>query len=653
MAGNSSKMETALRLRAAAEEAVQSIGQGYDLTLDLRLKYCKNQRITKEGSRLITMDDDHVRDIAIPGGILVQDVPKSINCDKGERMRFSSDVLSFQQKKMRHFLWDSADGDNHIHFVAWDEVIRPKEVGGFGIGNICLKNKVLLGKRWWRFQVEGDALWCSMSEQFNQELSLSGKIPSGNFNAAFEFSGSWQKDAAFTKSLAFDGVFITLYSIALEKSQVTLRDHVKQAVPSSWDPAALARFIEKFGTHVIVGVKMGGKDVIYVKQQHSSPVQSIDVQKRLKDVADKRFSESSGQSGLHPEKAYGGEMEITFFWRRTGGSSMRTMPHNDWCQTVQLEPEVISMSFVPISSLLSGIDGSGFLGHAINLYLRYKPPIEELHQFLEFQLPRQWAPVFGDVPLGPDRKQHGGASLQFSLMGPKLYVNTDEVDVGNKPVTGLRLYLEGKRSNCLAIHLQHLSSSPKTFQFHNETSGKNSNSYERKYYEKVKWKSFSHVCTAPVESDDDLSIVTGAHFEVNESGMKNVLFMRLHFSRLIGATVVKKPEWDGSPALAQKSGIISSIISGHFSTGQKPPPKPSDVNINSALYPEGPPMPAQTRKLLRFVDPMEMMRGPQDTPGYWVVSGARLVVDKGKISLRVKYSLLAVVSPDEEVLLHG
>lgn len=48
------------------------------------------------------------------------------------------------------------------------------------------------------------------------------------------------------------------------------------------------------------------------------------------------------------------------------------MPHNKWCQTVQLEPEVISMSFIPIASLLSGIDGSGFLGHAINLYLRCK-----------------------------------------------------------------------------------------------------------------------------------------------------------------------------------------------------------------------------------------------------------------------------------------
>lgn len=56
-----------------------------------------------------------------------------------------------------------------------------------------------------------------------------------------------------------------------------------------------------------------------------------------------------------------------------------------------------------------------------------KPPIEELHQFLEFQLPRQWAPVFSDLPLGPQRRQQTTASLQFSLMGPKLFVNTTPV----------------------------------------------------------------------------------------------------------------------------------------------------------------------------------------------------------------------------------
>lgn len=56
-----------------------------------------------------------------------------------------------------------------------------------------------------------------------------------------------------------------------------------------------------------------------------------------------------------------------------------------------------------------------------------KPPIEELHQFLEFQLPRQWAPVFSDLPLGPQRRQQNTSSLQFSLMGPKLFINATAV----------------------------------------------------------------------------------------------------------------------------------------------------------------------------------------------------------------------------------
>ncbi|KAK9904530.1 hypothetical protein M0R45_000613 [Rubus argutus] len=564
--------------KAAAEAAaaIKSVGLGYDLTLDLKLKYCKRQPSGVD-SRLIAIDDDQVREVAIPGGICIPNVPKSIKCDKGERMRFGSDVLSFQQ----------------------------------------------------------------MSEQFNQELALSGKIPTGHFNTAFEFTGGWQKDAANTKTLAFDGVSITLYSVALEKTQVALRDEVKQAVPSSWDPAALARFIDK---------------------------------KKLKDMADKVYMDGTGRSGGTSEKFHERDkvikehgmgimdaipsssyasvesQDIKFVSKRKGGSLQKNLRHSEWSQTVQLEPDVISMSLVPITSLLSGIHGSGFLSHAINLYLRYKPPIEELHQFLDFQLPRQWAPVFGELALGPDKKQQSSASLQFSFMGPKLYVNTNPVDVGKKPVTGLRLYLEGKRSNCLAIHLQHLSTLPKTFQLQDVVNGNISHpSSDRRYYEKVQWKSFSHVCTAPVEANDDFSVVTGAHLEIGESGMKKVLFLRLHFSKVSGATNVKQSEWDGSPVLAQKSGLISTIISTRFSsTAQKQPPNPADVNINSAVYPGGPPVPTQTPKLLRFVDTTEMTRGPQDSPGYWVVSGARLLVEKAKISLRVKYSLLTVILPDEE-----
>ena len=82
--------------KAAADSAIRAIGLGYDLTVDLRLKYCKSSSSTDD-PRLITIDDDLVREIAIPGGLCIPNVPKSIKCDKGERMRFGSDVLSFQQ----------------------------------------------------------------------------------------------------------------------------------------------------------------------------------------------------------------------------------------------------------------------------------------------------------------------------------------------------------------------------------------------------------------------------------------------------------------------------------------------------------------------------------------------------------------------------
>uniref|UniRef100_A0A0E0JTV5 MACPF domain-containing protein n=1 Tax=Oryza punctata TaxID=4537 RepID=A0A0E0JTV5_ORYPU len=595
------------KLQSVAESAIRSIGLGYDIANDIRLKNCK-QRGSPD-PLLIELDHDKVQDIVLPGNLTVSGVSKSIKCDKGERMRFRSDVLSFQQ----------------------------------------------------------------MSEQFNRELSLSGKIPSGFFNAMFEFTGCWQKDASITKSLAFDGWCITLYTVALSKAHIILQDHVKQAVPSTWEPAALARFIKKFGTHIVVGVKIGGKDVIYLKQQHSSSLQAVDVQKRLKEMSDQRFLDANGHSDIsladsyakdkveareqrlrfvesNPLNSYSSNEDLVMMPKRRGGRDKDIISHSDWLNTVQAEPDVISMSFIPITSLLNGVPGCGFLNHAINLYLRYKPRVEELHQFLEFQLPRQWAPVYSDLPLGPQRKRQSSASLPVNLIGPKLYVCTNMVDVGKRPVTGLRLFLEGQKSNKLAIHLQHLCSLPQIIQLEDDTYNPQTPEAEiRKYYEPIgSWKRFSHVCTAPVDSDDS-SIVTGAQLEVVTHGFKKILFLRLHFSKVCNATSVKNPEWDGSPNLGQKSGLISTLISTHFSTAaQKPAPRAAEVIINSAVYPGGPPVPVQTPKLLRFVDTTEMMRGPQDLPGYWVVSGAKLHLERGKISLRVKYSLLTVNSPDDE-----
>ena len=54
------------------------------------------------------------------------------------------------------------------------------------------------------------------------------------------------------------------------------------------------RFIQNFGTHIVVGVKMGGEHAIYVKQTHSSPLSPCDLQRNMKDAADKIFIDGSG-----------------------------------------------------------------------------------------------------------------------------------------------------------------------------------------------------------------------------------------------------------------------------------------------------------------------------------------------------------------------
>lgn len=52
-----------------------------------------------------------------------------------------------------------------------------------------------------------------------------------------------------------------------------------------------------------------------------------------------------------------------------------------------------------------------------------KPPIEDLQYFLDFQIACVWAPEQKNL----QRKEPVCSSLQFSLMGPKLYISPDQV----------------------------------------------------------------------------------------------------------------------------------------------------------------------------------------------------------------------------------
>lgn len=589
--------------QSAAEKAVGVIGMGYDLTADILLSACK---AGPNGSRLIQLDESVTKDLEVLGGLVVPDVPASIVCGKGDRTRFCSDVLDFNQ----------------------------------------------------------------MSELFNQDLSLPGKIPSGLFNSMFDFKGCWQRDAADTKYLAFDGWFITLYNIELVKSQITLSDRVKLDVPTSWDPPAIAEFINKYGTHIVVGVKMGGKDVFHMKQLQISNMEPIIFLQLLKQLADRKFTEDTDgspslnrivSSGLPKEEqsvlwnlkssfANGSRTSIISYSKnedvicnhiRCGGIE-KGQSHRQWLSTVSQSPDVISMSFVPIASLLSHVPGNGFLSHAINLYMRYKPPVEDLVDFLEFQLPRQWAPIFSDLPLARVKKQ-ASPYIQFRFLGPKIFVNTTMADSRKEPVTGIRLYLEGKNGDHLSIHLQHLVKFSSHFQVtENQGYEPLDEQVQQCYFEPVKWTSFSHVCTVPVEyhgamMEDSACIVTRAWFEVKKINMRKVLFLRLGFS-MVASARIRRSEWDESTMLSENSGLIS-MLSGTLGKGKNQPDK-ADVNVNSAVYPGGPPVPVRAPRIKQFVNTKEMVRGPEVAPGHWVVTGAKLCVEGGRIGLQVKYSVL-------------
>ncbi|XP_027342769.1 MACPF domain-containing protein At1g14780 [Abrus precatorius] len=581
------------------ERALNSLGKGFDLTSDFRLKFCKGEE------RLVLLNETERRELAVPGFGPIKDVSVDIKCDKGDRTRYQSDILTFTQ----------------------------------------------------------------MSDLFNRKSSIPGKIPSGYFNTVFGFDeASWATDAANTKCLGLDGYFIKLFNVHIDRYPLVLSKQVLEAVPSSWDPPALARFIEKFGTHILVGLSIGGKDLVLVKQDVSSNLGQSELKKHLDELGNQLFTgtcnflpKTKEQKHKVPQAfdVFGPQIVafnsstsvcakdgITVICAKRGGDT-QVNNHSEWLLTVPIKPDAVDFTFIPITSLLKGAPGRGFLSHAINLYLRYKPPMSDLPYFLDYQAHKLWAPVHNDLPLGPvTNRTTLSPSLSFNLMGPKLYINTAKVTVGKRPITGMRLFLEGMKCNRLAIHVQHLLNTPLMLNNKIEDSPIWSEEIiDERFFEAINGKKFSHVCTAPVKYNprwsfdkDAAFIVTGAQLHVKKHDSRSVLHLRLLFSKVSNCVVVKSNWTQGSSGLSQRSGIFSAIstsISGN--KGQK---KPALVVLDSSVYPTGPPVPVQTQKLLKFVDTSQLCKGPQDSPGHWLVTGARLVLDKGKICLWAKFSLL-------------
>lgn len=63
--------------------------------------------------------------------------------------------------------------------------------------------------------------------------------------------------------------------------------------------------------------------------------------------------------------------DVTVIFRRRGGDDLE-QSHTQWAKTVRSSPDVIEMSFFPITELLDGVRGGEHLARAIALYLDCK-----------------------------------------------------------------------------------------------------------------------------------------------------------------------------------------------------------------------------------------------------------------------------------------
>lgn len=228
-----------------------------------------------------------------------------------------------------------------------------------------------------------------------------------------------------------------------------------------------------------------------------------------------------------------------------------------------------------------------------------------------------------------------------------------------KPVVGLRLYLEGRKSDRLALHINHISSLPNKMILSSGTStlstpsmwrGSDDHESSDQFLEPIRWKRFSNVCTAVVKHDPNwlnnssgVYIVTGAQLISKGSWPRNVLHLRLLFTHIPNCSI-RKSEWAGAPEASRKSSFLTNLSTTFSFTQQSTtttaPPKQVPTALNSGIYPNGPPVPVRSRKLLKYVETTEVVRGPHDAPGHWLVTAAKLVTEGGKIGLQVKFALL-------------
>ena len=68
-------------------------------------------------------------------------------------------MASHIDRIQRNFLWSGIREKHKFPLVKWSKICTPYNQGGLAVKNLRLFNEALLGKWFWRFGIEREALW--------------------------------------------------------------------------------------------------------------------------------------------------------------------------------------------------------------------------------------------------------------------------------------------------------------------------------------------------------------------------------------------------------------------------------------------------------------------------------------------------------------
>ncbi|KAM0036425.1 putative reverse transcriptase zinc-binding domain-containing protein [Helianthus debilis subsp. tardiflorus] len=110
-------------------------------------------------------------------------------------------VVKKLERLRRDFLWGSTPEHQRTSWVAWNDIMAPKEIGGAGLGSLKEANYALLAKWWWRFKKENNSIWKKVVWSIHNHNRSWSPVP-----VKISMPGPWKQIVGIAKELMSLGV---------------------------------------------------------------------------------------------------------------------------------------------------------------------------------------------------------------------------------------------------------------------------------------------------------------------------------------------------------------------------------------------------------------------------------------------------------------